>query len=72
VVGQDSQPSICLDPSSLGFCDSSGIARMVRASRDVRQHGGQMVLRAPRPKVARMLAWMGMAELLPIVDELPK
>jgi anti-anti-sigma factor len=71
VAGQDSQPSICLDLSSLDFCDSSGIARMVRASRDVRQRGGQMVLRAPRPKVARMLAWMGLAELLPIVDELP-
>jgi hypothetical protein len=41
------------------------------ASRDVRQCGGQVVLRAPKPKVARMLAWMGMAELLPIVNELP-
>jgi anti-sigma B factor antagonist len=71
VVGHDGQPCICLDLSGLDFCDSSGIARMVRASRDVRQCGGQVVLRAPKPKVARMLAWMGMAELLPIVNELP-
>jgi anti-sigma B factor antagonist len=65
------QPCICLDLSGLDFCDSSGIARMARAWRDARQRGGQMVLRAPRQNVARMLAWMGLAELLPIVDELP-
>lgn len=71
VIHQDGQACICLDLSGLEFCDSSGIACIMRAWRAVSQRGGQMVLKAPQANLARKLIFLGLADLLPVVDKLP-
>lgn len=68
---QDVPPRICLDLSGLVFCDSSGIAAMMRAQRDITQRGGQLLLRAPPASIARKVISMGLASSLPVVDDLP-
>jgi anti-sigma B factor antagonist len=71
LVHKAEQPRICLDVSGLEFCDSSGIACMMRALRAVREKDGALSLLRPRANLARMLTWMGLERVLPVVDQLP-
>jgi anti-sigma B factor antagonist len=65
------QPYICVDLSGLEFCDSRGVACLVRAWRASRERGGALVLMRPGTRLARKLTVMGLNGMLPVVEELP-
>jgi anti-sigma B factor antagonist len=71
LVRKAEQPHICIDLTSLEFCDSSGIACMVRAWRTATRKGGSLIVVRPTGYLARKLRRMGLDDVLPVVGELP-
>jgi anti-sigma B factor antagonist len=71
LVGENDEPRVCVDVSGLEFCDSSGIACLLRASREVTQKGGALVLLGPDDYLARRLATLGLDRVLPVIEHLP-
>src|SRR5690242_3309727 len=58
VVGGLRDPGIdtvVLDVTDLEFCDSSGLAVLVRSHQAAEEHGVRVVVRSPRPAVRRLL-----------------
>ncbi|MEW2545999.1 STAS domain-containing protein [Streptomyces sp. NPDC047002] len=53
------QPLMVMDLSGVAFCDSSGFNSLLRLRRRADEAGGQLVLAAPPPNVARLLALTG-------------
>lgn len=72
LLNEMNRPHICLDLNGLQFCDSSGLACVVMAWRVARERGGALVLLRPVGVVARLLSLVGLAALVPVVDELPE
>lgn len=70
IVWRSEQPRICVDLSGLQFCDSAGIACLVRVRRAVAQRDGQLVLRGPDAELTRRLVHMGLDGVLPVVENL--
>jgi anti-sigma B factor antagonist len=64
-------PRICVDLNGLQFCDSSGLASLVMAWKVARERGGSLVLLRPAGEAARPLSLLGLAAVVPVVDELP-
>jgi anti-anti-sigma factor len=64
-------PQICVDLNGLRFCDSSGMACLALAWKAARERGGALVLLRPVGEVARLLSLLGLAAIVPVVDELP-
>ena len=58
--------TIVLDLSAVEFLDSSGLYRMVVALKRQREQGGDLVLRAPRAPVRRVLDIVGLTNVLTI------
>jgi len=52
-------PDLVLDLSALTFCDSSGVTVLVRLAEAARLLGGELVLAAPAPRVAKVLRLTG-------------
>ncbi len=50
----------------MSFMDSQGLATLVRAQVRLRPLDGQLVLRAPRPSVCKILEISGLTEVLPV------
>lgn len=71
LVRKAGRPCICIDLTALEFCDSSGIACMVRAWRTATGRGGSLVVVHPTGYLARKLRRMGLDDVLPVVTELP-
>lgn len=65
------QPRIGIDVSGLEFCDSSGIASLVRAWKAARARGGELLLVRPEAALARKLLVIGLNAVLTVVDDLP-
>ncbi len=64
-------PCIGVDLNGLQLCDSSGLACVVMAWKVARELGGSLVLLRPGEEAARMLSLLGLAAVVPVVDELP-
>jgi|SRR5947209_4282699 len=64
-------PTLVLDAADLTFIDASGVRVLVRAARHARRAGRRLTLCNPRPPVARMLAIVGIGDLLDIVEQAP-
>lgn len=62
-------PTVVLDMSEVDFIDSSGLHRLVIALKRQREHGGDLVVRAPSPQVLRVLDIVGLTQLLRIEPE---
>jgi anti-sigma B factor antagonist len=69
LVAQE-QPRICIDLGDLAFCDSSGVACLLRGRDAAQEHGGTLVLSRPGTVVNRMLVLLGVTSML-TVSELP-
>lgn len=69
LVRKAERPCICIDLTALEFCDSSGIACMVRAWRTATHKGGSLVVVRPSGYLARKLRRMGLDDVLPVVSE---
>jgi anti-anti-sigma factor len=57
---------LVLDLSELTFCDSTGLAGLVRLHKRVAAAGGTLVLRAPAPRVRHLLSLTGLTRLFSI------
>jgi len=57
---------LVLDLSELTFCDSTGLAGLVRLHKRAEAAGGTLVLRAPVPRVHHLLSLTGLTRLFPI------
>jgi anti-sigma B factor antagonist len=57
---------LVLDLSELTFCDSTGLAGLVRLHKRVEAAGGTLVLRAPAARVRHLLGLTGLTRLFPI------
>jgi anti-sigma B factor antagonist len=62
---------VTLDLAELTFVDAGGLGAMARAREQQQARGRDLVLRAPRPLVRRLLRIAGMEDELPCVDEIP-
>lgn len=71
LVREAERPCICIDLTALEFCDSSGIACMVRAWRMATRKGGSLIVVRPTGYLARKLRRLGLDDVLPVVSELP-
>ncbi|MGH9224377.1 MAG: STAS domain-containing protein [Acidimicrobiales bacterium] len=59
-------PTVVVDVSALTFIDSSGLHRLVVLLKRQREHGGEVVLRAPPPQVVRVLEIVGLTRVMKI------
>jgi anti-sigma B factor antagonist len=59
-------PIVVVDARDLDFCDSSGLNVFVAFSRQAREHGSHLVLRAPSPALCRLLEITGTTELFDV------
>ena len=57
---------VVVDVGALRFVDASGIRAIAAEARRLRQAGGEMVLRNPRPWTRRLFGLLGAAELVTI------
>jgi anti-sigma B factor antagonist len=64
-------PHIGVDLNGLQLCDSSGLACLVMAWKVARERGGSLALLRPDEEAARLLSLLGLAAVVPVVDELP-
>jgi len=62
----DTGKRVVLDLSGLTFCDSTGLAGLVRLHKRASVAGGELVLRAPVPRVHNLLALTGLNRLFTI------
>jgi anti-sigma B factor antagonist len=51
---------VVFDLSELTFCDSTGLATLVRLQKRANAAGGEVVLRAPVPRIFNLLALTGL------------
>jgi len=71
LLHQTDLPRICVDVNGLRLCDSPGLACLVMAWKVARERGGSLVLLRPDEEAARMLSLLGLAAVVPVMDELP-
>jgi anti-sigma B factor antagonist len=57
---------LVLDLSELTFCDSTGLAGLVRVHKRAAAAGGSLVLRSPVSRVRHLLTLTGLTRLFPI------
>ncbi|WP_433136330.1 STAS domain-containing protein [Actinomadura nitritigenes] len=62
---------IALDMAQVSFCDSSGINALVRLGKRISAAGGQLLVLAPRPRLAELLTRTGVDQYVRVVDTLP-
>ncbi|MGD0704293.1 MAG: STAS domain-containing protein [Trebonia sp.] len=61
MAAADRQPRIVVDLARLQFIDARGIGALARAREHARRARGDLLLAAPRPQTARLLATAAMA-----------
>ena len=62
-------PRTCiLDLGGLSFMDSSGIALILRAEREMRDLGGKLIVQKPREQPLRVIRAAGMQKLVELRD----
>jgi anti-sigma B factor antagonist len=64
----DSVPKVVVNLESVSFMDSSGIATLVQALKEMRPFGGRLVLAAPGDTVQRVLRLSNLTSLFEIHD----
>jgi anti-anti-sigma factor len=61
---------VIIEASRLTFMDSTGINQLVGLARTVKAAGGEMLLAAPHPNLARLFEIVNIDELMPVVASL--
>jgi anti-sigma B factor antagonist len=61
---------LVLDMSACPLVDSAGCAALLAVTRGVRARGGRLIIAGPTEGPARVFEMMGLADLIPVVDEL--
>jgi len=65
-LASSGQERVVLDLEQVDFIDSSGLGAMVRGMRRIRQAGGELVLRHPKDRTAKILEISGLRTLLAV------
>jgi len=65
-IAVDEGRRVVLDLSELTFCDSTGLAGLVRLNKRAITAGGDLVLRDPTPRVQTLLGLTGLDRLFTI------
>ena len=68
IVNSTHEPRLCIDLSRLDYCDSSGIASILRAWRAATSQGGRLIVLRPSKHLADKLVMLGLDGRLPILD----
>jgi len=63
-------PAVIADMRATTFCDSVGIATLIRAKKLAAAHGAELRLLLPRPAVLNVLRIQGVDAVLPIYQSL--
>ncbi|MEU4829004.1 STAS domain-containing protein [Actinomadura sp. NPDC023710] len=71
LIAQETPPRIALQLSQVSFCDSSGVNAFIRLWKRVSAVGGELVVLRPRPRLAELLARIGLDRYLRVVDAPP-
>jgi anti-sigma B factor antagonist len=71
IVDESEQPHICIDLSDLEFCDTSGVACIMRAWRAATRKGGTVVLLGADEQLSLRLVLLGLDGTLVVVDRVP-
>jgi anti-sigma B factor antagonist len=59
---------LVVDLGGTEFIDSTGLGVLVRALKRLRHHGGELVVRSPRPNARKVLAITCLDRVMTIVD----
>ena len=62
---------VILNMADVTFIDSAGISSLLDLNQELARHGGRMMPYAVPPLINRTFEVVGMARLIPILDELP-
>jgi anti-sigma B factor antagonist len=65
----DGMRLVVVDLTPLRFCDSTGLAALLRASKRVRAEGGSCLVAGPRGAVRRILSMTRLERALTVVDD---
>jgi anti-sigma B factor antagonist len=65
-----SVPCLIVDLSGLRFIDSAGVHVLIDVRAILRDHGGELILVALQPVVARVLSLVGADQLIPVYADL--
>jgi anti-sigma B factor antagonist len=65
-LASDGATQVTVDLSELEFVDSTGLSVLVTALKRLRQQGGDMGLRSPRPSTRKVLEITGLTEVFSI------
>jgi anti-sigma B factor antagonist len=60
--------TIVLALENLRFIDSSGLGVLVRAAKQARDAGGQILLRRPMPSIRKVLEITGLDNVFTVID----
>jgi anti-sigma B factor antagonist len=66
-LAQDGVQRITVDMSETEFIDSTGLHALVVAVKELRTHGGDLVVRSPSKSAARLLELTGLDTLVQVI-----
>ena len=69
LIDEQGNMSIRAEIGGLTFIDSTGLTALVRALREVRDRGGDLVLANPTPKIHRVLDMVGLTQVFSIAPD---
>lgn len=65
-LADDGARQVTIDLSELEFIDSTGLSVLVSGLKRLREQGGDLMLRSPRPGTRKILEITGLTEVFPI------
>jgi anti-sigma B factor antagonist len=65
-LADDGARHVTVDLSDLEFIDSTGLSVLVTGLKRLREQGGDLALRSPRPSTRKILEITGLTEVFPI------
>ncbi|MBP7147456.1 MAG: STAS domain-containing protein [Acidobacteria bacterium] len=72
VLEEDGRDRFVVDLEALDYIDSGGLGELVAARQRAREHGGTLVLAAPRGKVRDILALTALDRHFAVFDDVPQ
>jgi anti-anti-sigma factor len=68
VAGLPSKKLVIFELSGVPFVDSAGIGALIGAARRIRESGGDVVVRCPRPSISRVFQLVGLGRVVKVAS----
>lgn len=65
-LSRDGVRTVAVDLAELDFIDSTGLAVLIGALKHLREHGGDLTLRSPKPSARKLFEIAGLTEIIAI------